>query len=250
MLGANVHARDANGEGVFSMIFSGYPADMIPRVTALFSRGAREPHALLTLVDTSLDTRWSLTRFKVDTDGRFDKLDTALEPLFSDVASIDSLTATERTQLLYDCAKQGFDRCAIALILRESFDPESFDFDMCSLYAASTGCTGLLKILYGSDLTHKKFRRKASISFAPAPFKQSALHLACIHGNAGTAFVVLDAIVYSIGHLGYEELELHIDAKDSMGVDAHAYAARWGKKVRGMDAVVGRIEAFDEKKWP
>ena len=46
-LGANVHALDADGEGVFSKLFCGYPADMIPRVPALFSRGAREPRALL-----------------------------------------------------------------------------------------------------------------------------------------------------------------------------------------------------------
>jgi ankyrin repeat protein len=211
--GANVNVRDCYGDGVLGCLNDSSQSESIAQLApALFARGVREPRALI-----NLTTDWTNIRLKYS--GDFADLDEKLEPLFAD-DSVVSLKSAERSELFENCVTQGFDRCAVVLF-QKNFRPRTFDLTFCTQIAASTGCSRLLKVL----------RTFKSMIYAPAPFKQTALHLACIHGNKDAALALLD---------GTNERTAWISALDSLRTDAKNYAERWGTG-RGMNAVVTRI---------
>jgi ankyrin repeat protein len=172
--GVDVHARNALGESALALVAArGNSYSIVELVPALFAKGVRDAAALGRAFKISwVDSGWA-------------EWASSPAPALLQLAQDDSiltLNENERSILLANALKNGFDAIAIALF-EKNF--RIADASSMLLLAAAGGCTSIIKLLCTGPIPIVPVGK----IFANL---QTALHVACMHGRGKAALALLE----------------------------------------------------------
>lgn len=207
--GADLKVLSADGRSALSHVASATKKSIAALIPLLHAKGVRDAKAL-GVAAKKRRTHFDLTA---------PSYAPFLAAMLAKDSAILALSPADRTSLLCNVLRNGFDGAAAAL-LAEGFRTEPASDAL--RYAASGGCAAAVKLLC-----------KAPAPLVPVDTvfdqKQTALHIACSFGHAASALALI-------------KCGASVSSPDSYFVTPLTYARRWDG-AREMDAVVDALKA-------